>query len=1393
MARGSEPPESNGVERFTPPEIEARPDAYARSMRFEVLGPLRATAADEDDERVRELPLGGPKQRLVLALLLASPNEVLSVDRLIDGVWGEVVPGTARHTLQSYVSELRKVIGPSLERVGTGYSLHADTASLDALEFESLVSDGINRSGRDLTGAAEVLRRALDLWRGQPFGGFEHHDPLRIEIARLEELRLTAVEHLMRSELDLGRQDAIIGPLERLTAEHPYREELRALHMLALYRSGRQADALRAFQRTARALGDDLGIIPSPGLARLEQQILVQDPALDAPGERDSDELTAATAPIENPYKGLQAFREGDRDVFHGRAPLIDQIVTTLDGDARMVAVVGPSGSGKSSVIHAGVVPALRERPGGERLLIATMQPGAHPFADLEAALVRAGDEPTRTLPHLGTGDDGLLRAALRLLRDDTGRLLIVIDQFEELFTLVWDTERAPFLRALTTAASDPRRRVQVLVALRADFYDRPLQHREFGRLLTEHVIHVLPLSGDELEAAATMPARRIGLTLEPRVLAALIADVQDQPNALPLFQYALTELYDHRDGTTLTYAGYQSFGGLRRAVPNRADELYDSLDAEQQEAARQLFLRLVAVAGDAEGRRRIPAYELTELAVDVVALQAAIEAFARHRLLTLDRDPATGVPTIEVAHDALLREWKRLREWLDDARADLRLHRGFAAAVDEWLDAGRDDDYLLSGGRLAEYERWAASTTLRLTKTERAFLDAAVGKRRAVEVAEQQRQAAEAALRRRARRRTWGLAASLSALAVVVGAALLAPGDAKGPTVGLFGFDRDVGNSIDDLALGGLDQAARDHGIEPVAIGRSLSDAEGSLADLADDAELVILGFDTLSVLTPEIVAAHPGTTFVMFDSPADPVPGVASFSFAVHEGAFLVGAAAALESESGIVGFLGGHQNPQIEAFRAGFEAGARAVDPDVEVLAAFVSASSNRGFVDPGRARVVATSLYERGADVVFHAAGGSGYGVFEAADEQSSAQGRHLWAIGVDSDQYLELPETLREHTLTSMVKRFDLGVSETIRAYLDGELTATHRVLTLADGAVGYATSGGHLSDATIERLETLSAEIADGRRTVPHVASGAVEPPLGAAEATPVTVTWDGRTCGYEGPTDWRIEDVIRFEISNTSSAAAQVWAVPPATPFLLVGVEMVPGGTGSATLELLEDRPIDVVCFPAADGRARFAEGVVASTLAVRGRAAGTYTTDALGPRLTYTIPEDWVVDDSFGSVALRPPGWAGWPPIWILSDVLAADQTCAERPEPGVGTSAADIATWLSQVPGMSTRPPEPVEIGGLTGFSVDLRLDDSWTSHCRFLGPDPSVATLFRPGGAQGEVQWWFYGPSWTSRYYLLDVPGAGAMVVSVEVDGDQTAWDQMYAAIAPVFDSLAFDVG
>ena len=490
--------------------------------------------------------------------------------------------------------------------------------------------------------------------------------------------------------------------------------------------------------------------------------------------------VAAPVGELRNPYKGLRAFLEADATDFFGREAVTKRLLQSLAEDdpaARFLAVVGPSGSGKSSVVRAGLVPALRRGaiPGSERWYVVEVVPGHKPFREIEDALMGvAVDPPPSLMEELERDERGLLRAVDRILPDREAELLIVLDQFEEAFTLIEDdAERAQLLASVRAAALEPDSRIRVVATLRADFYDAPLSVPGFGDLLAARTEAITPMSPEELERAIVAPAEQAGLVVEPRLLAAMIADVADRPGALPLLQYALTELAERADGGTLRLEAYRRIGGVSGALARRAEQLFEQMNQTGRDGCRQLFLRLVTLGeGTEDTRRRVRRSELATLS-DPQTMDAVVETFGRHRLLSFDRDPDTREPTVEIAHEALLREWSRFRGWIDEAREDLRQRAKVSAATAEWLQADRNIDYLMSGVQLAQAEGTTmADTSVRLTETEHEFLDASLAHRDAEAAAERMRHARELTLERRARTRLRGLVALL-AIALLLASSL--------------------------------------------------------------------------------------------------------------------------------------------------------------------------------------------------------------------------------------------------------------------------------------------------------------------------------------------------------------------------------------------------------------------------------------------------------------------------------------------------------------------------------------------------------------------------------------------------------------------------------------------
>ncbi len=440
-----------------------------------------------------------------------------------------------------------------------------------------------------------------------------------------------------------------------------------------------------------------------------------------------------------NPYKGLRPFDEADAKDFFGRDRFVQRLVGRLAEDvegSRFLAVVGPSGSGKSSVVKAGLVPALRRGPlpGSNRWFVAKMVPGDRPFQELEWALLSvAFGDTTSFFDQLREGPQGLGTVVKGILPETESQVLLVIDQFEELFTLVQDeAERTLFLQSLHAAVADPASQLRVVITLRADFYDRPLLYPGFGELVRNRTEVVLPLTPGEIQEVILSPAEQAHLVLEPDLVAEVVSDVTTQPGALPLLQYTLTELFEQRTEYVLTLLSYRSSGGVLGTLARRAEEIYTGLDPAQQAVARQLFLRLVNLGEEGEEtRRRVRWAELTSIAkVDRAVMQTVLDTFGRFRLLTFDRDAATREPTVEVAHEALLRQWARLREWLAEDRESLLAQRRLALSAEEWIKSDRHNSFLTGGARLVQFEQLLSSETLSLTDHELEYLQTSIAAR---------------------------------------------------------------------------------------------------------------------------------------------------------------------------------------------------------------------------------------------------------------------------------------------------------------------------------------------------------------------------------------------------------------------------------------------------------------------------------------------------------------------------------------------------------------------------------------------------------------------------------------------------------------------------------------
>ena len=476
-----------------------------------------------------------------------------------------------------------------------------------------------------------------------------------------------------------------------------------------------------------------------------------------------------------NPYKGLRAFQQADAADFFGRTSMIQQVLDRLQEqlvENNFLAVIGPSGSGKSSLVKAGVLPALRQGrvPGSEHWFYAEMVPGEVPLEELAAALLSVSTSPLPGIVELlRDSEGGLAEGVAWALPSKDSRLVLMIDQFEEVFTQVeQESDRQQFLDLILNAVAAENSPVIIIATLRADFYDRPLLYQGFGELIRKRTELVLPLNDEELEETITGPAYRVGAVLEEGLVETIIEDLREQPGALPLLQYALTELFERRDGALLTKAAYSDIGGTLGALAKRAEEVYLRFRDDGKEMARQMFLRLVTLGeGQEDTRRRILQTELLTLG-DRDVVEDVLDHFGRYRLLTFDRDEATRSSTVEVAHEALIRQWERLREWLIESREDVRLERQLLHSAEEWDAAGREKSYAMGGTRLRQFEEWSQTTSLQLNQLELEYLEASLAVRREQEAIERARQERERELERQ-KARNMRIAAVVFGVAAVV------------------------------------------------------------------------------------------------------------------------------------------------------------------------------------------------------------------------------------------------------------------------------------------------------------------------------------------------------------------------------------------------------------------------------------------------------------------------------------------------------------------------------------------------------------------------------------------------------------------------------------------------
>ncbi|SDW36505.1 WD40 repeat [Amycolatopsis xylanica] len=409
------------------------------------------------------------------------------------------------------------------------------------------------------------------------------------------------------------------------------------------------------------------------------------------------------------PYVGLACFQAADADRYFGRDLLVEELRSAV-ADHRLVGVFGASGTGKSSLLRAGLLAQLQVD--GRPALLFT--PGERPLDECAAQIAAVtGQSVAQIRAEFDTGPDALPR----ILADQVRELVMVVDQFEEVFTLCSDpVQRDWFVRAVVLAAAAEGADIRVVLGTRADFYGHCGQYPQLVEALRGAQVLIGPMGPDDIREAITGPALQAGNTVETALVSRLVADAVGQPGVLPLLSHALLQTWRRRSGMTLTLAGYEQTGGIEHALARTAEHVYRGFDDEEQDLARHLFLRLTALGeGTEDTKRRVSRRELDA----DPQLEGVLNALAAARLLSLGED------TAELAHEALIRHWPRLRDWLNEDREGLRVHRHLTQATDDWEFLERDAGALYRGVRLATAHDWAAQHRRAITARERAFLRA--------------------------------------------------------------------------------------------------------------------------------------------------------------------------------------------------------------------------------------------------------------------------------------------------------------------------------------------------------------------------------------------------------------------------------------------------------------------------------------------------------------------------------------------------------------------------------------------------------------------------------------------------------------------------------------------
>jgi WD40 repeat protein/DNA-binding SARP family transcriptional activator len=714
------------------------------------------------------------KARALLAYLCVEAATPHRRERLAGLLWPDLPEQAARTNLRHALANVRQVIGDQQATppflIVTRQTIQFDSESdawVDALAF----LDALEATERPIP----QLEEATAWYRGEFLEGFSLPDSslfeewLLLQRERFQRLALDALDRLARGYTMQGHFQRALDCAYRQAELDPLRESAHRQLMRLLAYAGRTSEAVSQYETCRRLLDEELGVEPSEETTQLYEQI--RDGKLERlpgapprPSEREHRPLG------ECPYRGLAAFREADAPFFFGREDFTARLAKAVQQQPMVVVVVGSSGSGKSSTVFAGLLPHLRDETDW---LIAHFRPGGQPFHAQAAALLPLLEPDLSETDHLiearklagalRQGEIPLYDAVERALQKNgaASRLLFVVDQFEELYTLCPVPEdRRQFLDGLLAAveAGNERRssHFALLLTLRADFMGHALTHRPFADALQDGSLLMGPMSRDELRLAIVKPAEKQGAVFEAGLVERLLDDVGEEPGNLPLLEFALTLLWERQTDGWLTHAGYEEIGHAEGALAQYAEQVFAKLDVEEQKRAQQIFVQLVRPGeGTADTRRMATRAELGD------ENWGLVQHLADKRLVVTGRD-SDGQEIVEVVHEALIQRWGRLRAWMDAGRAFRTWQEGLRVALRGWETSERDEGALLRGAPLARAESLLAERGGELSAAETRFIQASVEL--------QERTQAE-----RERRRRWTILALAGGLVIAIALAVLA------------------------------------------------------------------------------------------------------------------------------------------------------------------------------------------------------------------------------------------------------------------------------------------------------------------------------------------------------------------------------------------------------------------------------------------------------------------------------------------------------------------------------------------------------------------------------------------------------------------------------------------